>query len=275
MKYLETKHEKRAFSIATAIIAILLLLAIFLGLSYLDPPPENGIAINFGNVDEGMGNDNSPELKKTSPKPAESTPPPPSAQEQVLTQENIDAAVIEAAKEKPQKPVKPTETEVKKPVETKTEPKKPSKEATDALSDLLNGPKQDGTTNQSDGTGNKPGNQGAADGSIYATSYYGSGTSAGSGTGTGKGWGLNGRNLAGSGKVLQECNDEGTIVVQITVNRNGIVTETAYNPKGSTSTSACLKKAAFETAKKYRWHPDSNAPEKQVGFIVVNFRTGE
>jgi periplasmic protein TonB len=272
MKYLETEHEKRAFSIAAAIIAILLLLAIFLGLSYMDPPPENGIAINFGNVDEGMGNDNSPELTKSSPTPSENTPPPPASQEQVMTQDDIDAEVIKASKEKA-KPQKPKETETIKPSEAKTEPQKPSQQTTDALSNLLNGPKQDGTTNQSDGTGNKPGNQGAIDGSIYAPSYFGGGS--GTGSGAGKGWGLAGRNLAGSGKVLQECNDEGTIVVQITVNRQGVVTETQYSAKGSTSTSSCLKKAAFETAKKYRWQPDSNAPEKQVGFIVVNFRTGE
>lgn len=271
MKYLETEHEKKAFSIASAFIAILLLLALFFGLSYLDPPPENGIAINFGNVDEGMGNDNSPELTKTSPTPSESTPPPTASQEQVLTQDDLDAEVIKSSKEK--KPQKPKETEVKKPVEAKVETKKPSQQTTDALSNLLNGPKQDGTTNQSDGTGNKPGNQGRLDGSIYANSYYGSGGS-GSG-GSGRGWGLAGRNLAGSGKVLQECNDEGTIVVQITVNRQGVVTDTQYSAKGSTSTSSCLKKAAFETAKKYRWHPDSNAPESQVGFIVVNFGLGE
>jgi len=272
MKFLETKHEKKAFTIATAIVTLLLLLAIFFGLSYMDPPPENGIAINFGNVDEGMGNDNSPELTKSSPTPDQSTPPPTFAQEQVITQDDLEAEVIKATKVKT-KPQKPTETEVKKPVEAKVEPKKPSQQTSDALSNLLNGPKQEGTTNQSDGNGKKPGNQGALDGSIYANSYFGSG---GSGTnGGGKGWGLAGRNLAGSGKVLQECNDEGTIVVQITVNRQGGVTETAFSAKGSTSTSSCLKKAAFETAKKYRWNPDSNAPEKQIGFIVVNFRTGE
>jgi outer membrane biosynthesis protein TonB len=272
MKYLETKHEKRAFTIATTIVALLLLLAIFFGLSYMDPPPENGIAINFGNVDEGMGNDNSPELTKSSPTPTETTPPPPSAEEQVLTQDDLEAEVIKATKEKA-KPQKPKETTVKKPVESKVEAKKPSQQTTDALSNLLNGPKQDGTTSASDGNGKKPGNQGALDGSIYANSYYGSGS--GAGAGSGKGWGLAGRNLAGSGKVLQECNDEGTIVVQITVNRQGVVTETNFSAKGSTSTSTCLKKAAFETAKKYRWNPDGNAPEKQVGFIVVNFRTGE
>ena len=271
MKYLETVHEKKAFSIAASIVALLLLLAIFFGLSYMDPPPENGIAINFGNVDEGMGNDNSPELTKTAPTPAESAPPPTSSQEQVLTQDDIEAEVIKATKEKT--PQKPKETEVKKPVKTNVEPKKPSQQTNDALSNLINGPKQDGTTNQSDGTGNKPGNQGKLDGSIYANSYYGSGGSGSSGGG--KGWGLAGRNLAGSGKVLQECNEEGTIVVQITVNKNGVVADTQYSAKGSTSTNSCLKKAAFETAKKYRWQPDSNAPEKQVGFIVVNFGLGE
>jgi hypothetical protein len=28
------------------------------------------------------------------------------------------------------------------------------------------------------------------------------------------------------------------------------------------------------TARKYRWQPDSDAPETQIGFITVNFKLG-
>jgi hypothetical protein len=39
------------------------------------------------------------------------------------------------------------------------------------------------------------------------------------GTGNGSGWGLNGRSISSRGKEVQKCNEFGTVVVQITVNR--------------------------------------------------------
>ncbi len=266
MKYLETPHEKRAFTITAVLMAILLFLIITFGLTYLDPPPENGIAINFGNTDVGMGNDNSPELTQSAPQAAAAASAAPT-KEDVATQEMEDAPVIkETPKVKPQ--TTPTENTKPKANPTPT----PSKSTTDALNSLLNGPKQDGTTNQSDGTGKQPGNQGALDGSIYSNAYFGSGAGAGSGSGR---WGLNGRSLASSGEVQPNCNDEGTVVVQITVNKNGVVVATQYSPRGSNTTSRCLIDAAVDTAKKYRWQPDSKAPDTQIGFIVVNFKNGE
>lgn len=267
MKYLETEYEKKSFVISTIITVTILLLFIFFGLSYMDPPPENGIAINFGNTDFGSGNVNTTETVKTAPQPTQSSAEPTPSSEQLSTQDIEDAPVIkETTKPKPVKEVKePTKP---KPVETP----KPSKNTSDALSSLLNGPKNDGKANDGDGNSNQAGNQGKIDGSIYSNSYYGSG--AGNGTGNGK-WGLNGRSLSNSGKQSPDCNDEGTVVIEITVNRSGSVIKTAFSPKGSNTSSTCLVNAAVATAKKYRWQPDSNAPESQVGFIVVNFRNGE
>ncbi len=266
MKLFETQEQKKAITLASVIMAILLLLTLFLGLSYLDPPPENGIAINFGNTDMGMGNDNSEELTKTSPQ-ATSASSAAEAKEEVLTQEVEEAIVI---KENPKKKPTPTPTDNPEPKDNPTP--KPSQSTTDALNSLLNAQKQEGTTSKSDGTGNQPGNQGDLDGSKYSTAYFGSGGGTGSGSGR---WGLNGRSLASSGIVQPNCNDEGTVVVQITVNKNGVVISTQFSARGSNTTSKCLIDAARETAKKYRWNPDSNAPDNQIGFIVVNFKNRE
>ncbi len=265
MKLLETEHEKKSFAITTVFMIILLLLCIFFGLTYLDPPPENGIAINFGNTEFGSGdNQASLETVQSSPQPTASAAST-AADEDVTTQDVEDAPVITKS-EKPSKAVTTTTVPKAKPVEAP----KPSKNTTDALSSILNGPKSEGTSKSGEGPDDIPGNKGQLGGDPYANSYFGKG----GGTGGGQGWGLNGRKLSGTGKVVQDCNQEGTVVIQITVNRSGNVIA-AERSKGTTNSDPCLVNPALATARKYKWQPDADAPATQVGFIVVNFKLGE
>ncbi len=265
MKLLETEYEKKSFAITVTIMAILLLLFLFLGLSYLDPPPENGIAINFGTTETGSGDVQPTEAIQSAPQPTTSTSSA-STPEDVISQDIEDAVVIKESKKK----------EVKKEAakeETKPTPAvkpQPSKNTTDALSSILNGPKSDGKAKGGEGDDKTPGDKGSPDGDPYASSYYG----VGGGKGNGSGWGLNGRKLSNTGKVVQDCNQSGTVVVQITVNRSGNVIAASYS-KGTTNTDPCLVNPAIAAAKKFKWQPDANAPETQVGFIVVNFTLGE
>jgi hypothetical protein len=50
----------------------------------------------------------------------------------------------------------------------------------------------------------------------YANSYYGTGAQLEAELAS-----LNGRSISSRGKEVQKCNEFGTVVVQITVNRNG------------------------------------------------------
>jgi outer membrane biosynthesis protein TonB len=278
MKYLETEHEKKSFAITTAIMAVLLLLCIFLGLTYMDPPPENGIAINFGNTDAGSGNTNTTEPVKSEPRevteqPVEestSEPTTPSkASENVITADN--EAAIALKKQKEEAKAKANAEAIAKAAEQKKKKEEADKKA--KLDALIGGVKKsDGKTTGGDGKSNLPGNQGKIDGSIYSNSYYGSGKGVGTGNGS---WGLNGRRLSSPGAVKAECNDEGTIVVEVKVNKNGGVTNAKFSPSGSNTTSRCLQEAAIKSAYKYKWNDDSNAPDGQIGFIVFNFRNGE
>lgn len=113
--------------------------------------------------------------------------------------------------------------------------------------------------------------QTTSDGDSYATSYFGS---PGSGVGTG-GYGLNGRSLVNKGKVQQECNESGTVVVKIVVDRNGKVISATPGVRGTTNNNPCLLEPARKTAFMHEWNLDSNAPSQQVGFVVVNFKLGE
>ena len=265
MKYIETKEEKKSFAITSIIFVILFVLFFYLGLTSLDPPPENGIAINFGTTEFGSGNIQPTEAIQSAPK-AEAAKEAAASNDDVLSQDIEEAVVIKEAKK-----IQPTKQTAKEEVKPKPkENPKPSKSTSDALSSLINDPKSDGKAQGGEGNDNLPGDKGSPNGNPYANSYYGSGT----GSGNGSGWGLNGRSISSRGKEVQKCNEFGTVVVQITVNRSGNVIAAKYT-KGTTNTNPCLIEPALATARKYRWQPDSKAPETQIGFITVNFKIGE
>jgi outer membrane biosynthesis protein TonB len=263
MKYLETEEEKKSFVITSFIFVIMFVLFFYLGLTSLDPPPENGIAINFGTTAFGSGEIQPTEAIQSAPK-ATAAKQAASSEDEILSQ-NIEEAVVMKQVKKEQS----TKEIAKQEVKPKESPK-PSKSTSDALSSLINGPKSDGKAKGGEGNDNIPGDKGSLNGNPYANSYYG----AESATGSGIGWGLNGRNISSRGKEVQKCNEFGTVVVQITVNRNGNVIAAKYT-KGTTNTNPCLVEPALATARKYKWQADSNAPETQIGFITVNFKLGE
>jgi outer membrane biosynthesis protein TonB len=265
MKYLETKEEKKSFTITSVIFVILFVLFFYLGLTSLDPPPENGIAINFGTTEFGSGDIQPTEPIQSAPI-ATAAKQAASSDDDILSQDIEEAVVMKQTKKT--QPSKETAKEEVKP-KPKVNPQ-PSKSTSDALSSILNGPKSDGKAKGGEGNDNVAGDKGSLNGDPYANSYYGSG----SGTGNGSGWGLNGRSISSRGKEVQKCNEFGTVVVQITVNRSGNVIAAKYT-KGTTNTNPCLVEPALATARKYRWQPDNNAPATQIGFITVNFKLGE
>lgn len=265
MKYIETEEEKKSFAITSIIFVILFILFFYLGLTSLDPPPENGIAINFGTTEFGSGDIQPTEAIQSAPKEtaAQETS---SSDDDVLSQDIEEAVVIKETKKI--QPTKETAKEIVKP-KSKENPK-PSQSTSDALSSILNGPKSDGKAQGGQGNDNTAGDKGSPNGNPYANSYYGSG----SGSGNGSGWGLNGRSISTRGKEVQKCNEFGTVVVQITVNRSGNVIAAKYT-KGTTNTNPCLVEPALATARKYKWQADPKAPETQIGFITVNFKISE
>ncbi len=273
MKYLKTPHEKKSAVITTLITALLILLFFLLGLKYYDPPISFGMEVNFGNASQGMGKTlpQQPVTAKTTPQPTpkKATPkaaPKKAAQPKVATQESSDVAVPDKPKKKQSPPVK----EVPK----KVEPPKPKvDQATkNILSKLVNQKKTEEKADQlGEGNDQVAGDKGKIEGNPYANSYF---NLAGPG-GMGKGFGLNGRRLESQGKVTQLCNQEGVVVVRITVNRQGDVVQAEPGVKGTTNTHPCLLQPAKETALLHKWFPDAKAPAQQIGFVVIQFKLGE
>lgn len=274
MPLLDTEHKKNSMIITVALYMILLLLLFFVGMTYLDPPPENGIAVNFGTTDTGSGNIQPTEAIKSAPKVT--TPPPvaepvPEVKEDVVTQDTEDAPVIK----KEEKEVVKTETPVKKE-ETKKEPVKepeptPDKTTTNALDNLINGPKSDGTTTGGEGNDDTPGDKGNPNGDPNAQSYYGTGKGL---DGDGN-YLLGGRKALNKEKYVQDCNEEGIVVVSIEVDRTGKVIKATPGVRGTTNNSACLKDPARRAALATKFNPDPEAPSKQIGKIIYNFKLSE
>ncbi|MBD1261965.1 energy transducer TonB [Maribacter polysiphoniae] len=298
MSFLDTRHKKKSFTLTTALLSALVLLLFYIGLTYMDPPIENGISVNFGTMDFGMGDTQPKEKIRSEPL---DIPEPPNVQEEqvqeavpeevqeevvekeqptekVLTQESEESIKIkqqQEAKRKADAAAKKAKAEADRVAREKREAeeqKRKEQEAKKAELDKLMGGlnKSDGTASGSEGDDNRPGDKGQPDGDPYATSYYGS---PGSGSGTG-GYGLNGRSLVSKGKVQQECNQEGRVVVKIVVDRTGKVISAIPGVKGTTNNDPCLLEPAKKTAFKHKWNLDSNAPSQQVGFVVVNFKLG-
>ena len=158
----------------------------------------------------------------------------------------------------------------KKEPPKKVEPK-PDKTTTDAISSLINGPKNDGTAQGSEGDDNTRGDKGDPNGDPNAKSYYG----------TGKGLDGDGNYLLGGRKALnkaketQECNEAGTVVVSIEVDRNGRVISATPGVRGTTNNSRCLLEPAKKAALATKFNSDSNAPAKQIGKIIYNFKLSQ
>ncbi|MBO0321635.1 energy transducer TonB [Muricauda sp. CAU 1633] len=294
MAFLDTRHKKKSFTLTTLLLSVLLLLLFYIGLTYLDPPIENGIAVNFGTMDFGSGEVQPKERVRSEPQKVEPQPveqveqvepqeevvqEEPEPVEKVLTSDNEESIRIkqqQEAKRKADEAAKKAKEEAERIEREKREAEEKKRQEQEAkkknLDALIGGIGQsDGTATGSEGDDDKAGDKGQPDGNPYATSYYGA---PGSGSGGG-GYGLNGRSLVNSGKVRQDCNEEGRVVVRITVDRSGKVIKAEPGVKGTTNTAPCLLDPARKTALSHRWNTDSNAPTQQIGFVVVNFKLGQ
>ena len=280
MAFLQTTYEKKSFWTTAFILLAVLLLLFFAGLRYLDPPPENGILIAFGNIDPGNSLTLAPLIQATT---EETIVPEMNAApevKEVMVEEVVSEALEEVLttadselvlpKELAEKATETVPEKVPEPAIEKT-PEKVIQQASAAtkaaLANILGAKEAQGSGIGNDG---KSANQGLSDGSKYANSFYGSTT----GEVQGFGFGLAGRSLASKGSVTPDCNEEGRVVVAITVDRSGKVIAADPGVKGSTNNAPCLLAPAKATAFMYQWAPDAEAPEKQIGFVVINFKLG-
>lgn len=271
--------NRRDGKIATAVFhAILLFLFFIVGIKYMDPLPEEGIAINFGYDADGFGNSESAPTETANTQPNPTTQPQEEAvetpAEELVTQELEEAPAIApktAPTPKKPDPVKPVEN----PTPTPTPTPKPSNALQNALKSSQSG--------KGSGEGETKGNGDQGDPNGDPNSASRTGGSSGSGTsGAGPGGGGTGNYLLGNRQALQRpkpdygCPEQGRVVVAVFVNRQGEVVEAIPGeriPGGASSntSSQCLYAKAKEAALKTKWQGDASAVERQKGYIIYDF----
>lgn len=285
MPFSPERNKNIARTIAVLFHVLMGLWFAFYGLTYQDPAPEEGIAINFGYDDFGSGNTTqAPTSTPTQPQPV--SQPQSAAPDQVTTQDVEDAPAVSQPTETPKNT---TQTETK-PTETKPEPdpqptpeelerqrlEQEQREKADRLNNLWNSSsKGSGQGEGADAQGG--GDQGDPSGDILSPNRTGSGSSRG--TGGGNYYGKIGNPVGPLPEPEQKCQAAGVAVIKIRVNSSGQVVEAEFasnsetqqfNISSNIGSNMCLVEEAIKAAKKSKWEPDSSQPIR-VGFIVYRF----
>ncbi|WP_456376050.1 cell envelope integrity protein TolA [Lutibacter sp.] len=288
--FLNTKHKRKSAAITSVIMSLLLVVLFFVGMTYLDPPKEYGIAVNFGTSNVGSGDIQPKEpLKATSEvkepveeqedieeitKPEITEKVSKVLEEDVATQDNEEAIAIKKAQDAQKKAAeiaKKAQLEkerVEKARQDAIAKQKAEEEAKRKKLDALIGGinNSNGTANGGEGNDKEAGDKGNINGDPNADGYYGNGGGGGNGD-----YSLGNRKPLSKPKPNYICNEEGLVVVRIEVDVNGRVIKATAGVKGSTNTAQCLVSQAKEAALKTRWNADANAPSKQVGTIRYRF----
>ena len=267
MNILETPHKKKSAIITFFIGLFILLIFYFIGMKYYDPPIEYGMEVSFGNSSENISKNFSKsknDLLKNVPN------------------QELKKEIINLKKEKKILTEKKSNIKVKdnnlldssfvkekNKVEKQSVIKEKEPEISESTQKVIDNLIKNQSENISDLDEKKEtSNKGNLDRSLYSSTYYNT-------SGKEINYGLNGRSLKSSGKVIQDCNQEGIVVVRITVNRKGNIIDADPGVKGTTNMDSCLLQPALKTALLHQWYPDENAPERQIGFVVINFKLGE
>ena len=275
-RFLDTNYKRKSAAITSAIMCLLLIAIFFVGMKYLDPPEEYGIAVNFGTSDFGMGDLQPTEPLKSAPQEVKEqedevvqeqvTPSTTKNTEEVITQDIEDALAIKKQVEAKKEADEVARLEkIKQDAIAKQKAEEAAKRKN--LDALIGGvSNSNGTATGGEGNDNAAGDKGKVTGDPNAGGYYGNG-----GNGSGGDYQLGNRKPISRPKPDYICDEEGLVVVQIEVDVNGRVTKATAGVKGSTNTAACLLSQAKEAALKTTWQPDSKAPSKQVGTIKYRF----
>ncbi|MFP4025753.1 MAG: energy transducer TonB, partial [Thiohalospira sp.] len=153
------------------------------------------------------------------------------------------------------------------PQEEKTEEKKEEERQVNEQA-LFPGRERNNEQSTSEGISEGEGNQGATTGSTESDNYSDLNSSGGAGIN----YSLEGRNPESLPKPEYNYQIEGKVVVEITVDKYGNVTDANPGVKGSTTLEATLLASAKKAALKAKFDRKPDAPAYQKGTITYYFR---
>lgn len=251
----KNNNKIKATIITIVFHALLLIVFLFYGLTTPLPlPEEEGIEVNLGYSDQGMGDFQPDELSSN----AASSSPSSSSDESILAEDNEENPALSEKVNKNQT--------VTNEQTNKTEESKPQ-EHVDSRA-LYPGNQDKNATNGNEGITGKPGDQGNPYGNPNSDNYNGN---SGNGNGEGISYKLSGRSYKNLPKPNYNSMEQGKVVVKISVDRQGNVLKAESGVKGTTTSSQTLWKLAKDAALKAKFDANANAPEEQIGTISYNF----
>ena len=288
------KKNKVTGWVSTIVLhGVLLLLLWLVAISQPKVQEEGGVPVMLGNMEMAQGNADpytltdvdildEPQLptEQSVPEPV----PAPPVKEEMITQEDEPTVAVpkketpkpkvktekvkkETPKKEPVKPKEKTEAEKRAEAERLAAEKKAAEEraAAEAAAKRIAGAFGKGTQMGSKGTADS--GQGLQ-GSPTGNAAEGQSTGVG-GYGT---FDLNGRSLGPGGlpRPVYNVQEEGRVVVTITVNPAGQVVHTSINKRTNT-TNASLRKAAEDAARKARFNAVGGV-NNQTGTITYYFK---
>ena len=289
------KKNKVTGLVGTLVLhVVLLLLLLLVAISKPKPQEEGGVPVMLGNMELAQGNAdpytltdvdilNEPQLPSEVSVP-EPVPTPP-VKTEMITQEDEPTVAVpkketpkpkvktekvkkETPKKEPVQPKEKTEAEKRAEAERLAAEKKAAEEraAAEAAAKRIAGAFGKGTQMGSKGTadageglqGSPTGN--AAEGKSTGVGGYGE-------------WSLNGRSLGPGGLPKPEYNvqEEGVVVVIITVDPAGVVVGARIDMRGTKTVNDKLRKAAIKAARDARFNTVSGV-NNQEGSITYYFK---
>jgi TonB family protein len=281
-----SKHKDHIYagSITILVTALLLLfLFLFRIVTPIPPYPESSpegmeIAYGFDNVGSGntennqIGDEATVKKNLSSSMPQETMPDAPP-----LTEDDGEPVKIEQP-EKINKPIKPVKEPAVAPINpTETKPLEEKPKENKALNNLLNKfkNKKEGSNTSTGGGGGtdegQAGNQGDPNGNPNSNGKGGTGNNP-DGIGNGKskfGFDLKGRSIIRPPLLVKDSQEEGKVVVDITVDKEGNVLSVSIG-RGTTTTSGVLRSKAKQAVKQMKFN-SSVEFEEQSGSVTIVF----
>jgi TonB family protein len=246
MELIKDKNSRSGIVGTVLVHLLLLLLFVSFGMPYQDPPPvnEGAMVIDFGNSGGGSpaaeaeneSNESSANSASNSEETSESNSSPESLQ--ATEEETIEVNASQNTSEETQETVNEN-----------------LNEALDALKNANNSNSNNENSNSSNNSNSNSESNGPNTGPTNGIGY-----SLG-----------NGRGKVSFTKPENPTQEDGKVVVDIVVDRNGKVVRAKSGARGSTTTNPVLQKKAEEAAYKAKFKKDSTAPFEQKGTMTFVF----
>ena len=272
MDVFKDKDKRKSLIIAFLIYGGFAVLFFYIGLKYPDPPlEEGGVEISmadFGFDDGGFG-----EVEPAQSKPIETveevTPEPVQERETSVVEESVttqDESEISVPENQPDVEPIVKEESTESIVEEKAVESEPVEEPEPEINEQLKSamgawdqPEESNSEGTQEGT---TGNEGVISGKQDGKGTFG---------GNGSSFELGGRSMTSGPKVGEKPKEEGTVVLNIWVDRNGSVIRTTQNLSKSTTTSQHLFNLANNAALKAKFNQSPDSAPEQRGIMTFIF----